>query len=246
MIGEGEMNIWNLLFPEKCVMCGQVLRQKETGVCKYCAGWLPVVTEPRCMHCGKPLASERRELCYDCAARENKSFLREGAALWEYTDPMRRVIANFKYGGCERDAAFFAGELVRVHGDRIRRWDPDVILPVPLHWRKRWFRGYNQAESIAAELGRQMDIRAAADVLVRRRYTAPQKDLDHGRRFSNLRDAIAVRDTLVHQRPEYHTVLLVDDIYTTGATLEACAAALSEWGVQQIYFLCLCVGRDCQ
>lgn len=244
MIGEGEMNILNLLFPEKCVVCGQVLRKKEKGVCPDCMKKLPVVTEPRCMHCGKPLASERRELCYDCSARD--SFLWEGAALWEYNDRMRQVIADFKYGGSERDAVFFAEELARVHGERIRRWNPDVILPVPLHWRKRWFRGYNQAESVAVELGRQMEIRVSGDVLVRRRYTAPQKDLDHRRRFSNLRDAIAVRDVLVQEQTKYKTVLLIDDIYTTGATLEACAAALSEWGVQRICFLCLCIGRDCQ
>jgi ComF family protein len=187
--------------------------------------------------------SSVQEYCFDCS-RHAKSYLAAGIALWEYTEEMRRLMAEFKYGGCESDASFFADELMRIQGEKLYSWKIDGIVPVPLHWRKRWFRGYNQAESLAVEIGKRLHVPVWTDVLKRTRYTEPQKELDDKQRFANLRDAFSAGGCGAEEQVYGTTVLLVDDIYTTGATLEACARVLLETGAKTVYFTCLCIGRD--
>jgi ComF family protein len=152
-------------------------------------------------------------------------------------------MAEFKYGGCEADAVFFADELMRTHGQKLRSWSVDGIVPVPLHWRKRWFRGYNQAESLAVEVGKRLNTPVWTDVIKRTRYTEPQKELDDKERLANLKNAFSACE-YGSERLDGAVVLLVDDIYTTGATLEACARVLLEMGAKNVYFTCLCIGRD--
>lgn len=236
------MNIGKWIFPDKCVVCGRILTQKTSGVCESCRKKMPEIQEPLCFHCGKPLASTQQEYCHDCAGK--KSRLKQGTAIWEYTESMKTVMSGFKYGGYEEDAVFFAKEMLRLRGDVLMRWAPDVIIPVPLHRKKRWFRGYNQAESLAMELGRCLGIPVCPDALRRIRYTKPQKQLDDKKRFENMKRAFSVAKD-IKKRPRLGSrVLLVDDIYTTGATMEACAAALQKCGIEEIFFACLCTGRD--
>ncbi len=234
------MNILDLIFPVKCPVCGRALGERQ--ICGACRERMPLVTEPCCRHCGKPVLSPRTEYCRDCSARE--SFLDEGTALWIYTEKMKRVMADFKYGGCEADAGVYADELLRHRIDRFRRWRPDYLVPVPLHRKRRWFRGYNQAEAVAEHVGRAMGIPVAGDCLIRARQTRPQKELDDVQRRENVRNAIfpgsgEMRDALRGSR-----VMLIDDIYTTGATLEACGKVLRDMGVCKVYFACLCIGQD--
>lgn len=249
------MNLPDLLFPAKCLLCGQILGKNEKGVCPGCRKKLPRVTEPGCLRCGKPLEADTEEYCPDCsrkrsnvrmagsgyAAREDS--ICQGTALWIYTDSMKRVMADFKYKGYYRESAFFAEELVNSKGAKIQQWQPDYVVPVPLHRKKRWFRGYNQAACVADEIGRRLHVPAALEALERSRYTRPQKNLDDKGRRENVGDAFRIceawRDTLRGK-----CILLVDDIYTTGATLESCAGVLCEAGVKRVYFACLCIGRD--
>ena len=235
------MSVWELLFPRKCILCGTVLQKGSYGVCAGCRSKLPVIREPRCLHCGKPIGSIRQEYCPDCTGRT--SSLDGGIALWEYTDSMRQVMADFKYGGCKSDAVFFADELVAYHRKRVQSWNIQAIVPVPLHWRKRWFRGYNQAESLACALGRKLSIPVYTELLKRVRYTEPQKGLNSRQRHRNLQRAFGASEDAKDQIKDCLTVLLVDDIYTTGATVEACADVLRSLGVQKIFFTCLCTGR---
>lgn len=236
------MKIWNLLFPEKCIVCGDVLPRDRSGVCKKCRKRLPVIKEPRCLHCGKPLASAVQEYCNGCSGRNSN--LTQGISLWEYTDRMKQVMADFKYGGCEEDAIFFADEILEHYQKKLESWNIDAIIPVPLHWRKRWFRGYNQAESLALALGEQLKLPVWPDILKRRHYTEPQKELDHKQRLANLKNAFCVAGGAADKMKGCSTVLLVDDIYTTGATMEACAGECRKMGIKHVYFACLCTGRD--
>lgn len=235
------MSVWELLFPRKCILCGTVLQKESCGVCVGCHSKLPVIREPRCLHCGKPIESIRQEYCMDCAGRV--SSLDGGITLWEYTDSMRQVMADFKYGGCESDAEFFANEFAAYHSGKLQSWNIQAIVPVPLHWRKRWFRGYNQAESFASALGQKLSVPVYTEVLKRVRYTEPQKGLDSRQRRKNLQRAFDAAKNAENRINNCTTILLVDDIYTTGATLEACAGVLRRLGVQRVYFTCLCTGR---
>ena len=240
------MNLLDLLFPVKCSVCGGLLQKKEEGICRNCRKELPYVTEPCCSRCGKPVESVTKEYCLDCGKKRHAGKtdpLDQGTALWIYNDKMKRAMADFKYKGCYRDSVFFAGELIRFRGEKIDHWHPDFIVPVPLHRRKGWFRGYNQAACVAAELGKRMGIPVVDIALERRRYTKPQKNFDDKGRRDNVKDAFRLREGY-GERLCGKRILLLDDIYTTGATLEACAKILLEAGVRKVYFACLCIGRD--
>lgn len=236
------MDLLTLIYPEKCLICGRVLSRGRTGVCQDCYRRMPRVTEPCCQHCGKPLEEIRDSYCADCAGKESR--IRQGTAIWVYDDRMKRAIADFKYTGCLEDGQFYAGELLRERADWIRRRGIDCIIPVPLHPRKQRFRGFNQAAILAEVLGTQMKIPVLKDALVRRRYTQPQKGLNDRQRRQNLKCAFEVSESGGKMLSFFHRILLVDDIYTTGSTLEGCAAALQRSCHCTIFSACLCIGRD--
>jgi ComF family protein len=156
---------------------------------------------------------------------------------------MKKAMAAFKYEGCRQDGLFFGDELVRFRGSRIRSYHPDYVIPVPLHRRKLWFRGYNQAACVAERLGERMGIPVLPDALRRVRYTKPQKGMNDKERRDNVEGAFQVRKRFGEQLRGAR-ILLVDDIYTTGATVDACAGALRDEGTGEIFFACLCTGND--
>ena len=121
----------------------------------------------------------------------------------------------------------------------IRGWGPDLIIPVPLHKRRRRKRGYNQAGILGRRLGRLLGIRVDDKSLLRRVYTDPQKKLGRLERKKNLRNAFALKESF---KP-VPVVLLVDDIYTTGNTIDAVSEVLKKKGVEKVYFLTISIGQ---
>lgn len=239
------MNVLDFIFPHKCPVCGEVLRREEKKICRSCRISLPCIKEPRCKRCGKPITAAEEEYCHDCEKkRKGQDVLEKGTALWVYDAGMKQAMASFKYEGCVADAVFFAEELFRIRGGEISQWNVDAIIPVPIHRRKRWFRGYNQAAVLAEELGELFHLPVFPDVLTRIRYTRPQKGLDSKQRTANAAGAFALNEKSREMLPSLRRVLLVDDIYTTGATLEACGEVMCKAGVQEVYFACLCIGTD--
>lgn len=239
------MDLWELVFPQKCPICKKIPGRGEGVVCRSCYKSLPWVTEPRCARCGKPIEEEEEQYCPDCGKkRKGKDVLKKGVALWEYDARMKRAMADFKYQGCTGDAAFYATQIAREYGKAIMDWRIEAIVPVPLHWKKRWYRGYNQAAVLAVELGRQLHLPAYTGLLTRTRYTKPQKGLAAKQRADNVAGAFALTEKEREKADSLRRVLLVDDIYTTGATLEECAGVLGRNGVQEVYFICLCIGRS--
>lgn len=236
------MNLLDVLFPGKCPLCGSVHQSGGSGICESCGKKLPYVTEPCCKHCGKPLSDIEKEYCGDCSRKESK--LEQGTAIWIYNDEMKKAMADFKYGGCMADGVFYAEELLFCKGDRLAEWQLDGIIPVPLHWRKKWFRGFNQSACIAETVGERLHLPVYSDGLIRSRYTKPQKGLDNRQRAENLKGAVCVNEKYRDKLSRLHRVLLIDDIYTTGATLEECGRVLRQCGIPKVYFTCLCIGRD--
>lgn len=237
------MNFLNILFPARCPVCGDVQELNATaGICKSCYRQLPFVTEPCCKHCGKPIADGQAEFCYDC--KKKKSSLTEGTALYVYTERMKKAMAQFKYGGSQVDGDVYGKELWKHRGGKLLAWRLDCIIPVPLHRRRQWFRGYNQAELLAEKLSEAMNVPVLADCLERKRYTRPQKGLDDRTRLKNVKGAFGWKEDAAGESVRGRNVLLVDDIYTTGATLESCGDILRRQGAKNVYFACLCIGRD--
>lgn len=153
-----------------------------------------------------------------------------GVAAFAHRGPARRGLASLKYAGASRIAALLAMEALPAFARlRVLAGDP-VLVPVPVHAERRRTRGYNQAELLARELAQGARL-PVADVLVRRLPTTKQHGLNRAERLRNLRGAFGLRDGV--DAPA--TVVLIDDIVTTMATLEACASVLRDAGSRVIY-----------
>ncbi|MDD3220889.1 MAG: ComF family protein [Clostridia bacterium] len=234
------MKIINLIFPPHCPLCGELLALNEGRVHKACYKKLPWVKEPLCKRCGKPISSETGEWCLDCfksRERHSRSF-DSGRALWLYKGDIQKSVLDYKYKGLRSYTPFYGEEASRVLGSWIRQKAPQVLVPVPLHPRKKRIRGFNQAELLARDIGKRMNIPVDGKILRRNRWTEPQKALSDRERRHNLTKSMEI-----HHLPEnLKRVMLVDDIYTTGSTMEVCGAILKKAGVEKVYFLTLCIG----
>ena len=180
--------------------------------------------------------NDRIEYCYDCA-RHLRTF-EFGMALLNYNEAAARSMAQIKYHNKREYLDFYGEAIAGRYGKRILRIHPDALIPVPVHPSKMRTRGYNQAELLAERIGRRLDVPVISDILVRSRKTEPQKDLSPQERFQNLEKAFQAD----HVPEGVRKVLLVDDIYTTGSTAEACTRALKQQGIECVYFLTICIG----
>ena len=214
-------------------------------ICPQCEEALPFVGDMRCAKCGKPLAGAappglRPEalLCRDCASRE-RMFVR-CRCLMKYGEAARELMTEIKYHGKREYTELLAALAADRLGDWIRELSPDCLVPVPVHPKRLRTRGYNQAGEIARHLGRLTGIPVREDLLVRTRNTFAQKELNAGQRLLNLQQAFACTGRL----PQGSGILLLDDIYTTGSTMEACTERLLEAGAAAVWGLCICGGED--
>lgn len=227
----------NLLYPEVCPVCMEILRKGGSGICMSCRKKLNYIKNPRCLKCGKQIDSEEESFCCDCTKRRH-AFV-QGIGVWGYTKEISRSIYAFKYHNQRDFARIYAEELYRCCGNIINEWHAQVLIPVPLHKDRMRKRGYNQAQLIAKELGRLINLPTDETLLVRNRKTQPQKELNDKERVKNLENAFKIQRNVV----EYKKAILVDDIYTTGTTVDACAKVLIAHGVESVYFVTLCIGR---
>lgn len=222
-----------LLYPRTCPVCTQVVSKKEGYICKSCEKRLIKIKNPRCKKCGKPLEDYRKEYCKDCE-RGNHVY-QEGRAVWVYNKELRESIYRFKYSNKREYADYYVSSMVKGYTPWIASLHLDGIIPVPLHKSKQRARGFNQAQVLAEKLGAALQIPVYAEFLVRQKNTVPQKELNDKERQKNLKNAFKI----VQNDVQLKRILLVDDIYTTGATIDACARILKEHGVRKVYFICL-------
>ena len=152
---------------------------------------------------------------------------------------MRESMGRFKYKNRREYADFYVKELLERCGETVRAWEADALIPVPLHPKRKRRRGFNQAGLIAEGLGKKLGIPVYGRLLVRVKKTRPQKELSRQERRSNLKNAFQAVQNDVRLRK----VILVDDIYTTGSTIDAAAEVLLALGVEKVYFLSICIGR---
>lgn len=228
----------DLIFPRRCPVCHEPVKPSGALVCEACRDGFSFIDGPVCITCGKELNETEELYCRDCS--RNASPVISQAALMNYDDTARRSMVMFKYKGRREYADYYAEELLRRRGDQIRSFGADVIVPVPVHVSKLYSRGYNQAEEIAVKLGERLGIPVIGHVLVRNRATGVQKALNAADRSRNLEGAF----TAVKSLKGVGTVLLTDDIYTTGSTMRACAGTLLRAGAQRVFGAVICIGRN--
>ena len=223
------------LYPRRCPVCGEIVTPKGGLICPSCLLRLSPVKSPVCQKCGKEVWSEEIEYCPDCV-KHRRSFAR-GMALFNYTEEAARSMAAVKYKNKREYLDFYGAVLAARYENQIRRMQVDVLVPVPVHPSRKRARGFNQAEVLAVCLGKRLGIPVGSGMLIRDKKTKPQKELSAADRLKNLSGAFRAGTI-----PEgIKTVLLVDDIYTTGSTVEACARALRSAGVSRVYFVVICM-----
>jgi len=211
----------DLVFPPRCALCGR----GGPFLCEECASSLPRALPPRCPRCWRPTADP--ELCLECL--EQPSPLEGVRSTFLYQGPVRELVHALKYDG----QAALAEPMARLMEADLRRQavGVDLLAPVPLSgWRERT-RGYNQSTLLARELARLLRLPLAKDAMARSRHTPPQARIaTASERRRNVEGAFVCRDRGLAGR----SILIVDDVTTTGATLEACAAALKAAGAARV------------
>lgn len=232
--------ILQILFPKTCPICGDIL-EKGREICPECKQRLIYIREPKCKKCGKPFDkreydSQTREYCGDCTKLPHS--YEHGMAVFRYNEEIRESIFRFKYHNQRTYADFYGKEMAKSYGRYIQSLGIEVIIPVPLSKKKRRNRGFNQAELMANICGKQLGIPVDCGKLLRFRDTVPQKELNHIERRKNLKNAFIIEKNDV----KYKKILLVDDIYTTGSTIDACAEMLRQDGAEKVYFISLSIG----
>lgn len=140
----------------RCPLCHRILKDSHALICPECAGDLRPIQGARCYKCGKPV-SEEEEYCRDCKAAPGA--FDQGRGIFLYDDRMKYSIMKYKYFGCREYSRFYGRALYLYGRDQLALWKPDVIVPVPLHWRKLRKRGFNQAELLAEELAKVREFR---------------------------------------------------------------------------------------
>lgn len=221
----------NLLFPPRCVACGAATSAAH-GVCVPCFESLRFIASPQCDCCGVPFEYDPQMSDAQCGAcLVSRPAYHKARAVFAYDDTSRRMITQFKYSDRVERANSYAAWMARAGAALIA--DSDVLVPVPLHLWRLLQRRYNQAALLAYSVSDLCHLPVWSDALLRVRHTPPQASLDRTARLENVKTAFAVnRDygsALAGKR-----VLLVDDVMTTGATIEACTRTLLSAKVEQV------------
>lgn len=229
----------HLLLPAPCLGCGEALpaRVPALALCTPCRGALAPPRQPACTLCSTPLAAAGVPAGFACGrCRARRPAFDRLFGAWRYAPPLDAVVRALKFarrddlgaGLADGIAERLGGELERLAGG-----PPEAVVPVPLHWRRRLARGYNQAERIARPLARRLDL-PCLDALDRPRATTPQTALGGGARRRNPLGAFALASGYRGRRVGGRRLLLVDDVATTGATLDAAARCLRAAGATAV------------
>lgn len=225
------------VYPRRCPICHDIVRPKGAQICRGCAGKVRPVREPRCKKCGKPLEKEEQEYCRDCRCRRH--YFEEGAGIFPYNQVMRESLMKCKYGGRREYLDYYGQMMIRYGGKYLAYWNPQAIVPIPLYKTQMRIRGFNQSACLAHALGKQSGIPVYSHMLEKTKKTRTQKGLGEKQRRRNLQGAFSTGA----QFQPFQRILLVDDVYTTGGTVDEAARCLKKAGVKAVYVLTLCVGK---
>lgn len=221
--------IVDLVFPPRCPVCGEGISE-QTGLCAQCWGTLAIPGDPSCALCQRPFADSVPEgaVCAPCLAEPPRH---DGiAAATLYNETSRKLVLSFKHG----NRIALAALMTRLIAPRLRGVDADwLVVQVPLHRRRLWRRGCDQSALLARNLARSLGASLAVDALVRRKPTPALGGLGAKARRRALSGAIALGPGWTTRLREQE-VLLVDDVLTSGATSDACLAALKRSGAEAV------------
>ncbi len=229
--------ILNLFYPRCCPVCHQILLDQNSLICPECLKKLKPISEPRCKKCGKSIELPEEEYCWDCQRQRHE--FEEGRGIFSYDKKMRTSILRFKDGG-RREYGDFYGKAMLYYGNReLERWKPEAVLPVPIHPKKQRMRGFNQAEYLAEIIAKGRKLPCLKGYVKKTVMTTSQKNLEAFQRRRNLKSSF---ESLPGDW-KIESLLVIDDVYTTGSTIDAVSIQARMHGVKRIYFMTVCVGK---
>ena len=226
----------SILYPRRCPVCDDIVSRKEGLIHAECREVIKPAGNIVCMKCGKPISDSAKEFCSDC--EKNRHYFDRGFGVFRYRSVSGSVY-RFKYSGRREYADFYAEAAMKYLGREMRGMHADAIIPVPMYAKKQRKRGYNQAEVLANALGKRLGVPVRNDVVTRVRDTVPMKMLDSSERRTNLKKAFNISRNDV----KFKCIILIDDIYTTGSTMDELAREFRRRGVDRIFFVTLAIGQ---
>lgn len=223
------MNVLKILYPDRCPLCDGARPIKETGFCPECIKKLNIIKEPVCKVCGRPVTMHE-SVCDECKVKHH--YFDGGRALLAYSG-INESIYRFKYMNRAAYASGYAKLMNRYLGDWLKSVKPDAFIPVPLHKKRLIGRGYNQSTQLALELSKLTGIPVRATAADRIKNTRPLKLMGAKDREINMKKAFIVKENVVNLK----RVVIIDDIFTTGSTIDSLSFELKKAGVREIFFL---------
>ncbi len=224
-----------IVFPAPCRICSQTLASASLiPICEDCLAELRPIAGPKCASCGRPfvspIAAEYPSLHCQLCRRGVYGFIRS-RSFGVYNDALGGAIVLLKYDAVIRIGSWFASKLERIVREEFADLKFDAVVPVPLHPARQRERGYNQAELIARPLARRLGIPSGSYLLMRTRPRPEKFLLTRKERWRSVRGAY---ETRAGAKVDKLRILLVDDVFTTGATLDACSRALLKAGAASV------------
>jgi len=232
-----------LVFPSNiyCICCANIIDDtRPYSLCDACVRNLHWANETTCKKCGKILGGNyRRSICNDC--NETEHYFERGFTCAEYGMYEKLIIRDYKY----HSKPYFGDKLAEIMYDRliIEELPLDLIIPVPMHRSKEKKRGYNQATLLAKGISKRMNVPFEQNLMMRSKLTKPMNKMNPQERRDNVKDAFTMRVEKC-KIVKGKTILLVDDIFTTGSTLDQCSKLLLENGATKIYMICFAAGGN--
>ncbi|WP_294954269.1 phosphoribosyltransferase family protein [uncultured Gilliamella sp.] len=218
----------------RCVLCNMPLFLPLHGICSQCLKNLPKLNKV-CPQCALP-HSLPTAICYRC--RDNTPYWDELIAVTEYIDPLKKLIHRLKfYHQIELNQALARLMLLAWYQRRLNSGlaKPDIVTCVPLHHIRYWYRGFNQAQLLAKPIAKWLSCYFDPALLSRHQFAHDQKDLSLKQRQNNVQTLFTCRPSVSNK-----SILLIDDIVTTGNTINAISQQLKNSGAAKIQVLCLC------
>ena len=227
--------VLRVIYPNRCILCDRVISREVKyksvwlNLCEDCKDKLVEIKDPVCPCCGRPV-SEKETLCSDCITKKHEFI--SGRFTLSY-ECIARSIYRFKYNNKPFYAKDYARIIYQANKDWIEYINPDGFIPVPLHKKRMNKRGYNQALELSRALSELTGIPTYDNYVLRIKNTIPQKVFDRKGRQINMKKAFIVPKNDV----KLTIVILVDDIFTTGSTIDAISKELKHQGTSGIYFI---------
>lgn len=222
-------DVVDLFFPPRCLSCSKKMNKSESFICDECRNELKFIERSVCDKCGTPLHSEICDMCED-----GEFVFDQARSVFNYENSVRNLIHNFKYNEVTKISRLFAEYLY----DFVQKNDyinqDYLFLPVPLHTIKKKMRGFNQAKFIADDLAKLTKNKVEANIIKRNRFTKTQTKLGKEDRKKNLHSAFKINDKFSFRDKNF---LIIDDVFTTGSTVNELSKILREKDANKIKIL---------